>query len=169
MNPPPSFREVWFCDFEFRGADGDLPEPVWMVARERRSGRELRLWREDLLRLAAAPFDVGAGSLFVAYFASAELGCFLSLGWPLPANVLDLFVEHRAATNGFDMPVKDSLIGALAWRGLPCLDSARKEAMRQRVQEGSPWSAAEQAKILDYCVDDVAALGRLLDYFPAQN
>ena len=30
----------------------------------------------------------------------AELGCFLALGWPMPARILDLFAEFRATTNG---------------------------------------------------------------------
>jgi DNA polymerase I len=38
--------------------------------------------------------------LFVAYYASAELGCFKALGWPMPVRILDLFVEFRCHLNG---------------------------------------------------------------------
>ena len=48
------------------------------------------------------PFPIGADALFVAYYASAELGCFRALSWPMPANMLDLFVEFRNRTNGTD-------------------------------------------------------------------
>ena len=41
------------------------------------------------------PYPIGPDVLFVAYFASAELGCHLALGWPLPARVLDLYAEFR--------------------------------------------------------------------------
>src|SRR6516225_4419548 len=94
------FREVWCVDFEFSAPDGERPSINCMVAREYRSKRLIRLWRDELERLDEAPFDVGPNSLFIAYYASAELGCFLILGWRLPARVLDLFVEFRRFTNG---------------------------------------------------------------------
>ena len=48
------YEEVWCLDFEFRAPDGERPEPLCMVAREIRSGRELRLWR-DRLELGRPP------------------------------------------------------------------------------------------------------------------
>jgi hypothetical protein len=132
-----------------------------MVAREFYSGREFCWWRSDLLRHRRAPFPVDASSLFVAYAASAELSCFLALGWPLPTKVLDLFFEHRAATNTVKPPA-GGLIEALARHGLTALDGAHKHAMRKRILKGPPYSAAEQSEILDYCRDDVVALARLL-------
>jgi hypothetical protein len=157
-----SFREIWVGDFEFNGADGDRPRPVCMVARESRSGREIRLWRDDLAKLKAAPFDTGRDVLFVAFFASAELGCFLALGWQPPINVVDLFAEHRVATNGQELVYGNGLIAALALRGLASLDGAQKDAMRDLVLRQDTWSASETAAILDYCAADVAATTRLL-------
>ena len=90
----------------------------------------MRLWREALLALRSAPFDTGPDSVFVAYYASAELGCFLELGWPLPVNVLDLFAEHRVETNGLTLPCGNGLIGALAARGIGHIDAGEKDAMR---------------------------------------
>jgi hypothetical protein len=75
-----AFREVWLVDFEFQASAGEHPRPVCMVARELRTGRLVRLWRDDLVALRRSPFDCGPDSLFVAYYASAELGCFLALG-----------------------------------------------------------------------------------------
>jgi hypothetical protein len=94
------YREVWAVDFEFRAPDGERPEPLCMVARELRGGRLVELWADELRACPMPPFDVGPDTLFVAYYASAELGCFLALGWPMPARVLDLFAEFRVATNG---------------------------------------------------------------------
>jgi hypothetical protein len=157
-----AFREVWYSDSEFRAAPGERPWPVCMVARELHSGRELRLWRNELLALRRAPFETGPGSLFVAYFASAELGCFLELGWPLPCQVLDLFTEHRCETNGRGSPCGNGLVGALALRGLAHIDGGEKAAMRRLILDRTAWSAEEQAAILDYCATDVAALAALL-------
>jgi DNA polymerase I len=72
-------------------ANSERPWPLCMVARELTSQREFRLWRDDLLKLRAAPLNVGDRSLVVAYAVAAEVSCFLSLGWPLPANILDLY------------------------------------------------------------------------------
>jgi hypothetical protein len=70
------FREVWAVDFEFNGALGECPRPICMVGRELLGGREIRLWRDELLALRRAPFDTGPDSVLVAYYASAEISCF---------------------------------------------------------------------------------------------
>ena len=77
------YREIWAVDFEFIAKGGNRPAPVCMVAKDLRSGRELRLWQDALQRHSKLPFDVGPDVLFVAYYASAELGCFLA---PFRAN-----------------------------------------------------------------------------------
>src|SRR4051812_29160470 len=157
-----AFREIWLCDFEFVANDGERVWPVCMVASEYHSGRTLRLWRDDLLKHAAAPFDVGSDSLFVSYSAAAELSCFLVLGWPLPANILDLFAEFRCNTNGLALRHGTSLIGALLYHGLPTLDARYKAAMQDKVIQGGPWSSDDERAILEYCETDVAALMYLL-------
>src|SRR5437879_5971050 len=97
------FTEVWLVDFEFVAPPGERPTPVCMVAQEFRTGRTLQLWRDELSALLTPPYSIGPDSLFISYYASAELGCFLSLGWPFPENVLDLYVEFRRATNGKEL------------------------------------------------------------------
>lgn len=162
----PSFPGgVWLVDFEFHpahGREGNPPVPVCMVAREITSGRTLRLWQDELARLSAAPFPTDASALFVAYYAPAEMSCFIALGWPVPANVLDLFIAFRRHTNGKRIPAGNGLLGALAYYGLDALAADEKDAMRDLVLRGSPWDAAEQRAILDYCESDVLALAKLL-------
>jgi hypothetical protein len=133
-----------------------------MVAREARSGRTIRLWQHQLVRRTSPPFDTGADVLFVAYFASAEVGCFLALGWEPPVRILDLFTEFRAVTNGFSVPHGNGLLGALAYFGLPMMGGDEKTTMRDLILTGGPWSHDEQNAILDYCQEDVDALLRLL-------
>ena len=94
------FDEIWLVDFEFVANGGDRPRPVCMVALELRSGREIRMWEDELAGLRAAPFDTGPRSVMVSFFASAEMGCFEALGWKRPANIIDLFAEFRVETNG---------------------------------------------------------------------
>jgi DNA polymerase family A len=156
------FRAVWCLDFEFNGAPGERPRPVCMVARELFTGETIRLWRDDLLLLQGAPFDIGPHSLVVAYAAQAELACFLALGWPLPANVLDLFAEHRVATNGLALPCGNGLLGALACRGLAHIDAGEKEHMRRLIMERQSWTEQAKRDILDYCQSDVDGLVALM-------
>ena len=42
------FAEVWCTDFEFAAAPGENPAPVCLVTRELRSGREVRVWQDEL-------------------------------------------------------------------------------------------------------------------------
>jgi hypothetical protein len=154
------YAEVWALDFEFQAPAGERPVPVCLVARELRTGRLLRLWQTELP--AQPPFRTDAEALFVAYYATAELGCFLALGWPMPARVLDLYAEFRAATNGRPTPCGSGLLGALAWHGLDAMAADEKGAMRDLVLRGGPWSEGERRAILAYCQADVDALAALL-------
>jgi hypothetical protein len=98
----------------------------------------------------------------VAFYASAEMGCHLQLGWELPVNLLDLYVEFRAMTNGYDLPHGRGLLGALLYYGLPAMDGIEKTELRLLAQRGGPYSEAEQVALLDYCQSDVHALLPLL-------
>jgi hypothetical protein len=164
------FGELWAVDFEFNfGNPGECPRSVCMVGRELRSGREIRLWRDELLALDRAPFDTGPRSALIAYYASAELGCFLELGWPLPTNVIDLFAEHRVETNGRKLPCGNKLPGALALRNLAHIDAGEKEAMQQFILSNPQWTETPPVPpppetkrlVLDYCATDTAALAAL--------
>src|SRR4051794_27393496 len=126
-----AFREIVLADFEFEAAAGERPNPIGMVAFELRSGRRFRIFRGEFG--PAPPFASGPDVLFVAYYASAELGCFLSLGWPMPARVLDLFVEFRNFTNGLSTAAGNSLLGALAHFGLDGVGATDKKAMQRAI------------------------------------
>jgi hypothetical protein len=154
------FRHLWAVDFEFTAPAGGRPIPLCVVARELRTGRLVRSWLADGAP-AAPPYPTGPDTLFVAYYASAELGCHLALGWPTPARVLDLFAEFRCLTSGLPTPCGNGLLGALACFGLDALDAADKESMRQLAMHGGPFTTEERRALLDYCQTDVDALARL--------
>jgi len=160
--PPPAwpYREIWAADFEFMVGAGERPVPVCLCAREVRSGREVRLWQDEFGQLP--PYPTGAHSLFVAYYASAELGCHLALGWSMPERILDPFAEFRCRTNGLETPAGVGIIGALTAFGLDAIGATEKQDMRDLVMRGGPWTDDERAAILDYCMSDADALARLL-------
>ena len=160
------FRYIVPVDFEFEfgghasfeeaNRSGERPRVVCMVAKELRSGQEWRLSRGEFG--PRPPFPTGADALIVPYYGSAELGCFRTLSWDRPANVLDLFVEFRNRANGLTTPAGFGLIGALTYFGLDTLCVTEKDAIRLRILEGGPWSHNERGAFLDYCATDIVAL-----------
>src|SRR3954451_24051997 len=95
------FKQIVAVDFEFEfgghdskaaaGRSGERPRPVCMVARELRSGETWRLWRGQFE--LQPPFPIDDDTVLIAFYASAELGCFNALGWPAPKYILNLFTE----------------------------------------------------------------------------
>jgi hypothetical protein len=166
MNQLSDFTDgVFLIDFEFRpenGREGNTPEPVCLVVKDFLSGVTSRYWKDDIHSRSSAPFSVGRNAICVAYFASAEMDCFLTLGWQLPENVLDLYVEFRCLTNGTTPPNGAGLLGALLYFGLPTIAAQHKDAMRDLTLRGGPWTEQEQIDLLDYCETDVVALELLL-------
>ena len=156
------FGAIYLVDFEFSAPPGERPDPICLVARELGSGHTIRLWQDEFRQRGVPPYPTNETTLFVAYYASAEIGCHLALGWPALARVLDLFVEFRNLTNGRDTPCGRGLLGALAWFGLDSIEAADKTQMRDLALRGGPWTASEQTALLDYCEGDVDALTRLL-------
>jgi hypothetical protein len=156
----PAFREIVLIDFEFVAVPGERPEPVCMVARELRSGRVFHVWQDQFG--SAPPYAIGPDVLFVAYYASAELGCYRVLGWPVPERILDLYVEFRNHTNGRSFHGGNGLLGALTYFKLDTVGADEKEQMRALIMRGGPWSCEERQAILGQCASDVDALSRLL-------
>jgi DNA polymerase family A len=154
------FREVVVADFEFVAITGERPVPVCLAAYELRSGRRFRIFQDQFR--PAPPYATGPDVLFVAYYASAELGCYRALGWPMPERILDLYVEFRNLTNGLSKPAGAGLLGALVYFGLDAIDAVEKKEMQQAIGNGTWAGRYTPEEILDYCEQDVAALARLL-------
>lgn len=126
------------------------------------SGRTIRLFREELESLSESPISTEANVLFVAYYASAEIGCYRSLGWPLPQRVLDLYAEFRCLTSGLGSANGFGLLGAMCHYGLPSIEAYEKESMRQLAMRDGLYTEDERRALLDYCQSDVMALAQLL-------
>lgn len=112
--------------------------------------------------MPAPPWPTASNVLVVAYFASAELGCYLALGWPMPPRILDLFAEFRCRTNGRALPHGAGLLGALTYFGIDSVDAIVKESMRSLAMRGGPFSEKEKRGLVEYCASDVTLLGNLL-------
>lgn len=162
------FEEIVLVDFEFNGRDGNRPNVTCLVAYELRSGRRFRLWHDQLG--PKPPYRIDNRTLFVAFYASAELTCHLALNWPMPVNILDFFVEYRNLTNhSNEVQPAAGLLDALDHFHLDGISLQTKKHWRDVVLRGGPWTAEERAGILEYCETDVEPLERLLKVFPIAN
>jgi hypothetical protein len=155
------FRQVWLADFEYTPVTGELPVPLCLVALELRTGRRLRLWLADCPP-PQPPYGIGTDSLFVSYYAVAELSCHQALGWPPPARILDLCVEFKNRTCGLETPHGKNLLGALLYFGLSGISAVEKSEMQALAMRGGPYSADERSSLISYCEADVEALNQLL-------
>jgi DNA polymerase I len=164
MSARAAWRSIWAVDTEFIQPPGSRVERVvCFVAHDLISGETVRLFETELLQARRPPFPTGPEDLFVAYFVSAELSCFLTLGWAFPASIIDLFAEFRVETNGLPTVAGNSLLGACAHFGIDTMGAEDKSTMRDLILAGGPWSRSERQRILVYCQGDVDATARLFE------
>jgi DNA polymerase-1 len=137
-----AFREVVVVDSEFTAITGERPGPVCLVAHELRSGRRFRIFQGQFG--PAPPYATGPDVLVVAYYASAELGCYRALGWPMPERILDLFTEFRNHTNMGSKadqerrtPAGAGLLGALTYFGLDHMEAHEKRELQEAIGNGT--------------------------------
>ncbi|MET4483146.1 DNA polymerase [Bradyrhizobium sp. F1.13.3] len=162
LNALAGFEEIWFVDFEFISKPGERPDVLCLCAHELRSGQCIQLWEDQLGEVP--PYRIDKRALFVCFAATAECACHLALGWPLPARVLDLSPLFRCHINGRVPPAEGKgMIGALRHFRLDAVSGKYKDAMRDRILKGRPYSQDEIARITEYCLSDVVGLPALLE------
>jgi hypothetical protein len=158
------FSEVLLCDFEYYHGEltGGPPIPVCACALELRSGREYRLWTDELHR-RETPWAHGRDVLFSSYNVTAELSCYLALDWPFPPCILDLLIEHRQLVNGvIDKQWPRDLLSAMRYHGLSGIEASAKEEWRDLILTGGPFDSKQRDGILAYCWTDIEATRELL-------
>ena len=156
-----NWRSIWLVDFEFKAIDGERPDPICVVAHDLVGGRQIRLWI-DPDNPPHCPYGTGADDLFIAYYASAEIGCHLALGWPVPKRIIDLCIEFKLETCGLQLNHGRNLLGALLYHKIDdSLTGSEKSEMQQLAARGGPYSGVEKAALIEYCASDVCALSRL--------
>ena len=151
------FPDVWVADFEFRHQDGGLPEPRCLVAKSWRTGEVVRMWFDGD---CSPPF--GPDDLLVAFYASAEAGCFLSLGWSPPRHVLDLYVEFRNHLGGAQSISGSSLLGACRHFGIATGTTTESKDENRLLAQQLSFTEEERRRLLDYCEADVECTLALL-------
>jgi len=154
------YRQVICIDFEFYQPEGERPLPLCMATHELFSGQAQTTWLEG-----AAPFALAWPStpevLVVTFYGSAELSCYLALGWDFPSRLVDMYAEFRCLSSGLTVPHGHGLLGAMEAYRLPSMASAEKIRLQGLARRGPPYTAQEQETLCLYCRTDVTALARL--------
>jgi len=166
-----NFIRIGVVDFEYEVSDGNLPNPLCMVAHvldeNLRHVRTIRLWREELG--TAPPFDIGPDTLFVAYSAWAEMTCFKVLGWKFPVHIFDLLTAYLAASNIL-LPYnpdedrkkpRKRLQDACRAYGIEGWERIDKDAIAKDIGAGR-WRDYGQEAVFEYCEEDVRMSVKLL-------
>jgi hypothetical protein len=163
------FRHIWHVDFEFRPDKNRCPQPVSMFAKEHRTGAEIAMRRQDLLRCKYAPFDIGSDTLVVAYSIVAEFTCFNIQHWPMPRNGLCTYFETCAAINGLDIDglevKRPGLLEACDLFDIPHMPKEYKQHVRDLILGKPPedYTEDEWREIEDYNRADVLLTVPLLE------
>src|SRR5512143_3033987 len=125
------WNQIWVLDTEFSIGPGEQPGPLCAVWHEIRSGRWVEAGWEQLRGPCPVPNEPEA--LFIGYNLAAEWRVYQQLGWPRPKHCIDLYYEHRLATNNLILTYAKprSLQGALAFRGLKSLTDPDDNGLMQ--------------------------------------
>jgi hypothetical protein len=166
-----NFSQVVVVDFEYEVTDGDLPNPLCMVAclldEHLRHMCTICRWRGEFGR--RPPFDIGDDTLVVAYSAWAELTCFQVLGWEFPKHVYDLHTAYLATTNVlrphdptevYKRPRK-RLPDACKAYGITGWEEVNKASIAADIGAGN-WRDYGRDAVLAYCEEDVRQSTHLL-------
>jgi hypothetical protein len=155
----PYYTQIVVGDFEYGAAPGAVPEVRCGVFTELRSAKTTYLWLEGGPS-GPPPFDVGDDTLFVSFYAAAEMSCFTQFGWQTPRNVLDLYAEFCREVSGLPYGRKN-LLRALQYYEVPCMSASEKREMRNLALRGGPYTPTERQALLDYCAEDVRGTAAL--------
>lgn len=160
------WRHVWSVDTEYYDPSSEHVRPHCLVAVDLVTGRVVRLAHRDLTSLRRCPFSIGPDDLVVAYNGCAEIGVFIELGWAMPANLIDLYVEFVIAVNGYYPPRRygmRQLNDALQFYGLRHpLPEAEKTRFQKRAGSTPPPLPEDEEKVLvAYCEGDSRVTGDL--------
>lgn len=149
-----NFENIVVVDFEFYGDDGDHQKPICVVSKNLKTNNVKRIWLHKNSQ-TPPPFKLDEDTLYVGFYTPAEMRCHLALDWPLPHNLLDLYVEFRNLTNGDGRYKKAGLIHAMMYFNLKTISVRDKEELRNLILSGGPYTDEEKKAILDYCQSDV--------------
>jgi DNA polymerase-1 len=151
---------TWVVDFEFQAPAGHRPK-VWCgVFHCLETGETRRLVFNNP---GPHPNPLGPEDTLVAFFASAELTSYLSLGWELPAHVIDLYAEAKVILGAEQPPGLQGwgLLDVARYFGVTVSLDAEKKTYFRDIAIRGPVTDAEWQELVTYCEEDVVTTTEL--------
>lgn len=156
------YTAINVIDAEYSAGNGQRPTPVCICCHELISGVQYKVWTYGKAEKIQPPWSDGKDVLTVCFYAPAECGFYISMGWKLPNKILDLFSAYSWFANGKSMRTGGrSLLAAMSSFGLNAIEAGEKESWRNMII-GLDWEEDDIPGIMGYCMEDVTATGKLL-------
>lgn len=158
-----NFDRVLSVDTEFR-MDETITIPKKVVCfcyEDVFTGETWEFWEHDKPTNFGGHFD-NERNLIVCFNATAEIGSFLNLHHPLPKNIFDVFVEVKRLYLDKRQRGKFSLLDtAYSYGCMDVMTKDEKDETRDLIIYNESYTAAQRAKILAYCMEDVRTTTRV--------
>ncbi|MEA2078501.1 MAG: DNA polymerase, partial [Pseudomonadota bacterium] len=153
-------------DFEFYQNGGDRVKVVSLATFD---GLHKEVYsRDNLLTMNQPPKEL-QDSIAIVWFGTSEMTCYLSLGWEMPATMLDMYTVYRQLKNIDLVPttVGNGLIDAVKhFKIISSSTSAFKDASRSLIMDNYPNYLGKQwEQILKYNAFDAEDTYRLYKVF----
>lgn len=159
-----NFDNIWVADFEFFQPPGYNPSPHCAVFHHVSHSYAPLQWFVSKLSLSqddlSGEWFPDPNYLLIAFYAPAELACYLELGWPLPKYVIDLYAEFRNLKNGLPSQ-KYGLYPACKAMGIEVGDEEVKGEMQQLAGTTENLTVEQEKELLKYCQSDVELTAEL--------
>ena len=148
------FKKIVVVDTEFQSdiSNSYCTKALCAVYKDLKTEQTLKIWDYEENNLAQHHFDFEE-TLFVCFYATAEVGYFLKQLMGRPPYIFDCWTEYaKLYKNNRDL----SLLAASTAYSYPNpISKEEKEKFRDMCIKQNTWNKKEREEILDYCEGDV--------------
>lgn len=160
-----AYRRIVVCDTEFFQPPGHPPKMhCWAAKVVGDSGHILSGPPDKLKEYVSWLTD--PETLWVFFYACADISAILYAGYPAPTNVLDLFAEYRCLTNSTHKSPRAGLLQVMEAYGLKDAPLAENEAEYKKGMQvlagTTPYLTGMEFEVLvSYCKEDTQKTAEL--------
>jgi hypothetical protein len=148
------FKKIVVVDTEFQSdiSNSYCTKALCAVYKDLNTGQVLKIWDHEENNLAQHHFDFET-TLFVCFYAIAEVGYFLKQLMGRPPWIFDCWTEYaKLYKNSRELSL---LASSIAYSYPNPISKEEKERFRDMCIKQNTWNKKEQKQILDYCEKDV--------------
>ena len=148
------FKKIVVVDTEFQSdiSNSYCTKALCAVYKDLKTEQTLKIWDYGESNLAQHHFDFEE-TLFVCYYATAEVGYFLKQLMGRPPYIFDCWTEYsKLYKNSRDLSL---LAAATAYSYPNPISKEEKEKFRDMCIKQNTWNKKEREEILNYCEGDV--------------